>query len=239
MGSPRHSHLLRAFEGWADLSAKDSEGYVPLYRVRNCADSVKLSVAAFFATPIYAVLTVAYHVARIAIVSLYLFGRIFYDGIKEGSFSLASKRFCQIFEQAWLSLSTILRTPFCATGFMLGHLANICFDPARYKIGDGLNGKKFAAMCERFWNRDIPIDLSMDVYGNFKKGRYAFEGAGDPDKLGSSGFYLTGCMQPFALAKLDEKDALIEIKSPGGNAKLRTVAWNTNPGIGSCSKPGC
>ncbi len=141
-------------------------------------------------TPIYAFLTIAYNLARLVLVNIYLIGYIFYE-YSRNSENQTFKQITQaklgiMGEQTWHSIRNCLRTPFFAIGF---------FFSALYMFIDPYNGLKMAGSFEHHWNHCIVLDKA---WWFIPMKNFRFEGGGKPENLGQSTFYLAGCLAPRA-----------------------------------------
>lgn len=186
----------------------------------------------------YLSLSIAYNASRIAGIAVYLLFHIPYDILwnkkKVGDTLLSHGE--QMVKQTALSIQNIVRGPFYALLYNVGHL---------YTLISPLNGRKLCAKVEAAWNHDIPLIKSFSLAGCAHEGA-VLEGNGTLEKLGESSFYLTMCYQPKAWVIYGKNEDgsrgdFLRVES----AVEKNVTWNQGLGQGDyprtrpCLPSGC
>lgn len=153
---------------------------------------IQITIIVSVSVGAYLGLSIAYNVARIGGLAVYLFFHMFVDMARQKKIVKPAIAHGRAFvDQVRLSIQDIVRGFFYAPLYSLGHV---------YTLFSPLNGRKWVAQIENAWNHGVGVINSFSILclcGLVDEGAM-FEGNGDLDKLGTKGFYLTRCYQPVA-----------------------------------------
>ncbi len=226
------------FSTFEETKNDEGIGECLVYNEKKCEDHYSIDVVVTLLTPLHAGGVVVYNLLRIVPVVIYLAGRIFYDWHKDKDNEqrplkeFAAMHVKEMGYQTWLSIANIIRTPYYAGGMMAGLL---------YGIVNPWSGRRMAMAFERAWNHNMTVDQGFWSINGAQK-RYFFEGmwrpgatekenGKAPGRLGHHAFYIPGCYQPIAIAKVKKEQVngkdvytILSLNSPVSGAEFTNVA---------------
>ncbi|MCH9625911.1 MAG: hypothetical protein S4CHLAM123_10960 [Chlamydiales bacterium] len=194
----RSDHRYRALIDTSTLERGDGEAFV--YAYKSIDEHYNVSFVVTIVTPIHLLGSLAYSVARLAVVPLYIVGCLCIEKVKGSALFSEDRAFTlwDIPDQMKKTGLRILKAPFYATALIFASL---------YSFIDPLNGRKLGAGIERDWNEGLS---RAEGFGAATGAQPLFkpEGWGSPSDLGQNVVYLAACWQPIAMASY--KKGLIE-----------------------------
>jgi len=200
----RGDHRYRALIDTSTLEEGSGKAFV--YAYKSIDEHYNVSFVVTIVTPIHLLSSLAYSVARLAVVPLYILGCLCIEKVKgsplfsENSAHSIERAFTlwDIPDQMGKTGLRILKAPFYATALIFAAL---------YSFIDPLNGRKLGAGIERDWNEGLSRAQGFGI-ATGPQPLFKPEGGGNPSDLGQNVVYLAACWQPIAMASY--KKGLIE-----------------------------